>query len=172
MMTGLVARVRAMADEVGRQRGRPVLIAVRVPDSVRYCKAIGLDLEAWLERDLIDLLIGAGQIHVEPWKNLVALGKRYDVQVYAGLSPARLEPRSGDKALDLPLWRGEALRAWEAGVDGISTFNVFDPESAVFREIGDPFVLRRLPRRYEFIPGKAGYLNRLKGGTRYVVPDE
>ncbi|MBN1911050.1 MAG: hypothetical protein JW818_14990 [Pirellulales bacterium] len=171
-MTSLLARVRAMADEVGRRRGRPVLIAVRVPDSVRYSKAIGLDLEAWLKRDLVDLLIGAGQIHLEPWKNLVALGRRHGVPVYAGLSPARLEPRSGDRALDLPLWRGEALRAWDAGVDGVSTFNVFDPASPVFRQIGDPFVLRRLPRRYQFIPGKKGYLNRLKGGEKYVVPDE
>ena len=172
MMTGLLARVRAMADDVGRKRDRPMLIAVRVPDSVRYCKEIGLDLEAWLERDLVDLLIGAGQIHVEPWKNLVALGRRHDVPVYAGMSPARLGRSPGDRALDLPLWRGEALRAWDAGVDGISTFNVFDPESPVFREIGDPFVLRKLPHRYEFIPGKASYLNRLKGGSEYVIPDE
>ena len=37
--------VRAMADDVGRKCERPVLIAVRVPVSVRYSKAIGLDLE-------------------------------------------------------------------------------------------------------------------------------
>ncbi|HLA83359.1 MAG TPA: hypothetical protein VJL29_01080 [Thermoguttaceae bacterium] len=172
MMTALVARVRAMADEVGRKRGRPMLLAIRVPDSARYCKAIGLDIEAWLGRNLVDLVVGAGPIHLEPWKNLVALGKRYDVPVYAGLSPARLEPRSGDRATDLPLWRGEALRAWDAGVDGVSTFNVFDPKNPIFREIGDPFVLRRLPRRYEFIPGNAGHLNRLEGGTGYVVRDE
>ena len=36
MSTSLLARIRAMADEVGRNRGRPMLIAVRVPDSVRY----------------------------------------------------------------------------------------------------------------------------------------
>ncbi len=172
MMTDLLTRVRAMADDVGRKRERPVLIAVRVPDSVMYSKAIGLDLEAWLEQDLVDLLIGAGQIHIEPWKNLVSLGRRHAEQVYAGLSTARLEPSSGDQSTDLPLWRGEALRAWEAGVDGISTFNVFDPKSPGFRQLGDPFVLRKLPSRYEFIPGKADYLNRLKDGTQYVIPDE
>ncbi|UCH35685.1 MAG: family 10 glycosylhydrolase [Armatimonadota bacterium] len=83
MMTELIARLRAMADEVGTKRGRPLLIAVRVPDSVGYAKAIGLDLIRWLDDGLIDIIVGSGYFHLEPWENLVALGKRCDVPVYA-----------------------------------------------------------------------------------------
>lgn len=53
-------RVRTMTDEVGQKRGRPLLIAVRVPDSAGYAKALGLDVPRWLEEDLIDIMVAGG----------------------------------------------------------------------------------------------------------------
>ena len=47
--------IRTMADEVGRARGRPILIATHVPDSTEYARAIGLDLARWLADDLLEL---------------------------------------------------------------------------------------------------------------------
>src|SRR5262245_63997863 len=44
-MTELLRRIRAMTEAVGRKKGAPILLAVRVPDSVPYCKLIGLDLD-------------------------------------------------------------------------------------------------------------------------------
>jgi hypothetical protein len=35
---------------------------------------------------------------------------------------------------------------WKAGVDGIYTFNRFDPKDPIFRELGDPGLLERLER--------------------------
>ncbi|MBM3776422.1 MAG: hypothetical protein FJW37_14855 [Acidobacteria bacterium] len=49
LMTAFVARVREMADSVGRRKNKPLLLSVRVPDSVGYARAIGLDLPAWLQ---------------------------------------------------------------------------------------------------------------------------
>ena len=69
--------------------------------------------------------------------------------------------------------RGEALRAWDAGVAGIYTFNRFDPQSALFRELGDPELLRTLPRRDEFVPGTTSHLRRwVKGGEDHLVVPE
>ncbi len=60
----------------------------------------------------------------EPWANLAALGRRYEAPVYAGMASRRLmgggEP---ENASEIEVWRGEALAAWKAGVDGIYTFN-------------------------------------------------
>ena len=56
-MTDLVRRVRSMADDVGQQRGRPLLLAARTPFTVEDARFIGLDLENWLAEDLIDILI-------------------------------------------------------------------------------------------------------------------
>jgi len=58
-MTELWRRVRQMTEEVGIKRGRPILIGIRIPDSMDYCRAMGLDVERWLEDDLIDLVTGA-----------------------------------------------------------------------------------------------------------------
>ncbi len=168
MMTALLGRVRAMADEVAEKRGRPVLIAVRVPDSLGYSKAIGLDLERWLEDGLIDIVTGGGYFHLELWENLVALGKQYNVPVYACLSASRIvDPSYPEKPGTLEVWRGEALRAWEAGVGGIYTFNRFNPNDPIFREIGDPGILRGLDRVYEYNPGKA-QAAWLKGGEQFI----
>ena len=46
-MTELLRRVRTMTDEIAAKRQRPMLIAARVPDSVGYCDALGLDLITW-----------------------------------------------------------------------------------------------------------------------------
>jgi len=169
MMTDLLRRVRKMVDDEGVRRGRPVMLACRVPDSLGYAKAIGLDVEKWLADDLVDIVSGTCYFHLEPWENLVALGKRYDVPVYAVLSGSRIvSPSAPESKGNIEVWRGEAWRAWEAGVDGIYTFNRFDPKDPIFRELGSTETLKDLPRKYEFNPGKAMGAW-LKGGDAFLV---
>ncbi len=171
MMTGLLRRVRAVTEEVARRRGRPMLIAVRVPDSLGYARAIGLDLERWLADDLVDIVTGSCYFHLEPWENLVALGRRHDVPVYACLSGSRLVSASSpEDPGDRKAWRGEAWNAWQAGVSGIYTFNRFDPRDPIFWELGDPATLEGLERTYTRNVGKS-MGSWLKGGDRFVVPD-
>ncbi len=173
-MTALVRRIRAMADDVGRKRGRPVLIAVRIPDSVGYCKAMGIDLVRWLEEDLIDIITGGGYFKLEPWETFVALGKKHGVPFYACLCSRRLAERKKlkDREHMLKRFRGEAYLAWKGGVSGIYTFNQFNPRAPVFRELGDPDLLEKLSRidRTAYVektlwskPGKW-----VKGGDKFV----
>ena len=173
LMTGLLRRVRAMTIEQETWRGRPLLISVRVPDSVGYSKAIGLDLERWLEEGLIDMVTGGGYFHLEPWENLAALGRRYDVPVYPCLSASRLgfPALPGDrfnrrKVVGIDVWRGEAARAWDAGVSGIYIFNCFNPRDAIFRELGDPRILRGLQKTY--VPNVGHIEHWLKDGEQFV----
>ena len=172
MLTELLCRIRAMTETVGRKRNRPLLIAIRVPDSADYCKALGIDLIRWLEEDLVDIIAGAGYFKLEPWENLAALGKKYDVPVYACLVSRRLmnggQPEAGTA---IKIWRGEALNAWKAGVDGIYTFNRFNPQDPIFRELGDPKLLETL-ERVDQTSYVADIWSRpetwLKDGKRYV----
>ncbi|GAG88489.1 unnamed protein product, partial [marine sediment metagenome] len=99
MMTEFLARIRRMADDVGRSRGRPFLISVRVPDSLGYAKAIGLDLSRWLEDDLVDIIVGGGYFHFEPWENLVTLAKQHHVPAYACLSNSRIRDQSQEETM-------------------------------------------------------------------------
>lgn len=149
MMTDLLRRIRTMADEEGRKRGRPILISVRVPDSVEYSKAVGLDIERWLAEGLVDLLVGTCYFQLNPWEYLVKLGHKYGVPVYPSLSDSRVRadgppyPRGAIES-----YRARAARVWQSGADGIYLFNFFDPNAPMLREIGDPKTLARLDKTY------------------------
>ncbi len=156
-MTGLLRRIRAMTEEVGRRRGRPMLLAIRVPDSVEYCRFIGLDLEEWLRQGLADLLVVTGYTQLNPWDYTVALGRKYHVKVYASLDEPRVRDVDSAKArAELASYRGRALQAWAAGMDGIYMFNFFDPKSPLWRELGDPKTARALDRTYFLSPRGPG----------------
>ncbi len=87
-MTDLVRRLRKMIDEVSRQRGRPLLLAARVPFTVEDARFIGLDIEKWLAEDLLDLIIAGGLpnwMMIESFREMVDLGHRHEVPVYPSI---------------------------------------------------------------------------------------
>ena len=170
-MTDLVRRIRKMTEEVALKRGRPILISTRIADSIGFAKAIGLDLAQWLEEDLIDIVAGSGYFHLEPWTNLVNLGKKYNIPVYACLSASRLVDSSRPEGKgEIDLWRGEALNAWNSGVNGIYTFNRFNPHDPIFRELGDPKLLNTLDHiDSEIFLGNNKPDYWLKDGLQFVV---
>lgn len=148
LMTELMRRIRRTTEELGLARKRPFLLAVRVPDSVDYCRALGLDVERWLQEGLVDLLV-VGEFQLRPWADSVALGQRYGVPVVAGLSESRA---TGERA---PFhrearesYRGRAAAAWAAGCSGVYLFNFYEAERPVLREIQDPKLLRTLAQWY------------------------
>lgn len=149
MMTELLRRIRTMADAEGRKRGRPILIAVRVPDSVDYARAVGLDIERWLSEGLVDLLSGTCYFQLNQWEYLVNLGHKYNVPVYPALSETRVK---GDgppyRRGSLESYRARAARVWQSGADGVYLFNYFNAKSPLWREIGDPKVLARMDKTY------------------------
>jgi hypothetical protein len=148
-MTGLLRRIRRMADEVGGRRGRPILVAVRVPDSVEYARAIGLDLEAWLGDGLVDLLVTTSYIQLNPWEYSVALGRRHGVKVYPSLDECRIaDPEARRERRTVEAYRARAAAAWAAGVDGIYLFNYFDMQSPLWNELGDRRKLLTLDKDY------------------------
>jgi len=141
-MTSMVRRVRRMTERVGLKRGRPILVGVRLPDSVDHCRAMGLDIERWMQEGLIDIMACSGYFRLNPWETSVALGHKYGVMVYPSLSETRLRDRQAARARSsLPGYRARAANALAAGVDGIYLFNSFNPRSPLWRELGDPKTL-------------------------------
>ncbi|MCC6681860.1 MAG: hypothetical protein IT445_13255 [Phycisphaeraceae bacterium] len=147
-MTELWRRVRHMTEEVGLKRGRPILIGIKIPDSMDYCRAMGLDVERWLAEDLVDLVVGADYFKLEPWENLAATGRKYHVPVYACFEIRRIQSgqASEHNEADTRIWRGEALNAWKAGVNGIYLMNRFNAHDPMLNELGDPAILEGLDR--------------------------
>ena len=124
-------------------------MAVRVPDSLDYCRKIGIDLESWLSQGLVDLLVVSGYVQLNPWEYSVSLARKYGVKVYPSLDEPRVRDESARQLRSLPAtYRGRASNVWAAGADGVYMFNFFDPASSLWRELGDVEKLRRADRNY------------------------
>ena len=148
VMTDLLRQTRQMTETVGLERGRPILLAIRVPDSVEYCRGLGLDLERWLGEGLVDVLSGSCYFQLNAWPYLVDLGHRHGVPVYPSLSESRVRGEGRFKRSSIESYRARAMLAWAAGADGIYMFNYFNPRGAVWRELGDPATLNTLDKLY------------------------
>jgi len=164
-MTAFVRRVRKMTEDAGLRRGRPILVAARVPDDMDVGNALGLETPVWLEEGLADILIAGAAWRFRPWKETVALAHAHDAPLYANAT---------ESGAPHEVIRGRALAAWAGGADGIYTFNEFDPESLVWNELGDPEKLLELDRITAVENAKIGrhvmsHMKRLPGLSRFLA---
>ena len=66
------------------------MLSIRVPDSVEYCRAIGIDIEEWLEAGYADILFTTSYLHMNEWDYSAELGHRYGIPVYPSLDESRV----------------------------------------------------------------------------------
>jgi len=121
-LTGFMRDVRTMLQARAAARGRPFLLAARVPDSVEGCRTDGIDISSWAAHGLVDVLVlGTRTIDID------VAGFR---SVLAG-SPVKLIPSFdcfhatdgyyGDQSLDLLC--GVFGNWLFQGADGVGIFN-------------------------------------------------
>jgi hypothetical protein len=122
-LTDVLRRLRDKRDKTGAEQGRPVLLAVRTPDTPEYCRALGLDIETWMKEGLIDIWIATGYFRLDEWENIAAFGHKYDIPVWASIDESRVMGR--DNRNDLAAYRARVMNAWRGGVDTIWIFNYF-----------------------------------------------
>lgn len=149
-MTDLMRRVRRMTEDVGLARRRPILVAMRVPDSLDYSLEMGFDLETWLEEGLMDILITTDYFRLNPWSHSVELGHRHGVKVYPALTDPRVKDETRFHRAGLNAYRARAASAWASGADGLYLFNLYDIDrkSPLWRELGDPAALALADKDY------------------------
>ena len=148
LMTDLMRRVREATEEIGLKRGRPILVSVRVPDSVEGASVMGMDIGRWMDEGLIDILAVSGYFRLNDWETTVALGKKHNVPVFAGLSESRMRDDPGGVRRSIETYRARAMNAWDAGVDSVYLFNLFSPRAPHWRELGEPEKLALLDKVY------------------------
>lgn len=152
MMTDLMRRIRTMSETEGLKRGRPILLAIRVPDAVGFSRDMGLDVEKWLSEGLVDILIPSGYFRHRHWEDTVAIGHEHGVQVIPCLTESRVKGESRFRRQSIEGYRGRAANAWAAGADGLEIFNVFNPDSPVWSELGEPETLEGADKLYFVTP--------------------
>lgn len=153
-INSLVERIKQMVDELGRQRGKRLVLAARVPTRYDECLAMGCDPVIWAEKGWIDFLTVSERLlvrydlPVRPWKERIR-----HIPVYASIESTAGEHISQYlKAAD---YRRAARHLWADGADGIYLFNfIMSRENGrVSRE--PPFeVLAQIGDRQKMLEGK------------------
>ena len=121
-MTDFMRSVRSMLLEVEKGRGRPFLLAARVPENLQGCHFDGLDVETWAREELVDVFVmGCRSFDVD-----IAAFRRITAGTSIKLYPALDDHHSTDGYQFPPMevFRG-VLGSWlRQGADGLQTFNL------------------------------------------------
>ena len=159
LMTDFMRRLRKITEEAGRKRGRPILVAARLPDSVGYCRAVGVDLEKWLSKRLIDIYIGGSYFQLNPYRKSVELAHKYGVKFYPSLDESRIHfslPPGGRNSF--AAYSARALAALSEGCDGIYYFNIYGEERQANWLRGNVKDLAHLEKIYYATELDSGYI--------------
>jgi len=143
-MTEFVRRARAIARRIGKQRGRPLELAARVPRSLAHCRWLGLDPAAWAQEDLVDFLTSGAWFRDDPAPPLrsfrEALGTE-TLPIYGSMDCILSRPgiRNSKERRTHGMYRASAAHLHREGVDGIYLFNFFftSPEGNVLGMVGE-----------------------------------
>lgn len=176
LMTSFMRELKNIAEEAGRRRGKPFLVAVRVPDSAEMCRVVGIDLERWMKERLVDIVIGSGYFQCNRWRVTVESAHRYGCRFYASLD----EPRNVEKRAPLGMLPGRSLsptfyRAREAaamtdGADGVYFFNLEKEALPPIARI-DPRNPGGAPQNYFAVPRATAFsqvMHYCVGGDRFI----
>lgn len=135
VMTEWMRDVRRMTEEVGRKRGRALMVSVRIMDTPGRNTAIGLDPAKWVADELVDLVTVSHYLRNDarmPIGEFRALLP--NVPIYGSIE-VEPEPET---------YRRLAGELWKDGVDGLLMFNFFttrergkEPPFQVLRELKD-----------------------------------
>ena len=171
LMTDFVRRVRAMLNEVGTMsispmplgrpgypppvdRGRRLLLGVRVPQQLAGCAAWGLDVPTWIEEGLVDYVAPADFGFTdfnETYEDFTRLARGHDCYVYP-----QVQTQLGiDADIDMEpaRYRAAARNFYAAGADGLSTQNYFFHWLPQFESPGEdgPAIPEEYPRGFNYL---------------------
>ncbi len=166
-LTRFMHEVRSMLQSQAAKRGRPFLLAARVPDSVEGCHTDGLDIETWAREGLVDVLIlGTRTINVD-----VASFRKAMAGAHVKLMPSfdcyhATDGYHGDQSPDLLC--GVFGNYLHQDADGVGTFNHIAGRPEIAQKIG----IRQQP--FPFVSEALttiGSLNTMTGKPRYYPLD-
>ncbi len=134
-LTDLVRQVRLMLQEVAERRGRPLLLSVRVADTVPGCHFDGMDVETWVRQNLVDMIIiGTRSIEVDmPGFREITRGSH--VKLYPGTDQHHA-PSGYRQATQIEFYRGLAANWRHQGADGVAAFNFWNELPAMAPLLG------------------------------------
>ena len=176
LMTAFMGELRAITEAAARRKDRPIVVAIRAPDSVEYCRAVGIDLARWFDEKLVDIWIGGGYFCLNPWAVSAEFAHRHGVKFYASMDETRIPgavTRTNRPILKgrmtIPFYAARFADAMASGCDGVYVFNI---EGSFLHQVAGIDPLRTKGRetiRFAADRGSGGYRpwKYLKDGGRF-----
>jgi hypothetical protein len=111
--------LRAETLKIAEETGRVVMLSARVPDCLSGCQEDGLDIETWIEEDLVDCLTMGSRSFDVKIEDIRALSD--EIQLYGGYDTHHAVDGYALPTLDVirGVWYSHLVR----GADGIEYFN-------------------------------------------------
>lgn len=132
-VTEFMRMVRQMLLEAAQRRGRPLLLAAKVPQTPDGCRADGLDVAAWAQQNLVDVLtLGSRSMDVD------VEGIRAMVGNGVHLQPCFDDHHTTDgyRYGSIEFLRGLFANHFQRGANDVVTFNWFIGTPEVCRRVG------------------------------------
>lgn len=85
-LTQMMQKIAAACKGAAARLGHPVTFCARVPDSLAYCKDIGINLSAWLETKLLDAVVLGGPFQLNRWSATGDLVRKAGLPYYASFA--------------------------------------------------------------------------------------
>ena len=133
-VTTFVRMVREMLLDVARKKGRPILLAARVPRSINGCRVDGFDIAEWARQNLLDILtLGSRSVDVDVEGYRRAIDGR-DIK----LQPCFDDHHTTDgyRSPPIEVFRGAFANWWQQGADSVLTFNWSNAPPEACKKIG------------------------------------
>jgi hypothetical protein len=132
-VTIFMRQLRRMTLEVAQRRGRPLLLAAKVPQTVGGCHIDGFDLQSWGEQNLVDVLtLGSRSMDVDVEGVRTAVGPRVQLQPCFDDHHAS----NGYRYMPIEGLRGVFANHLQRGANSVVTFNWSIGPPQVCRSMG------------------------------------
>lgn len=159
-LTEFMRSVRTILLEIEKHRGRPFLLAARVPENLMRCHFDGMDVETWARENLVDILVlrcRSSDVDIAAFRRLT---RSTGIMLYPCLDFHHVSDGYGHPYTTIEPIRGVDANWWMQSPDGVHTFNLMGPSSGlaqifpggyrppwetrrrVFREVGSPETLQ------------------------------
>ena len=173
VMTAFVKRFRELLDKLSKERGKPLKLSVRVPDTIAFCGKVGLDVLAWDAAGLIDMFnvspfwIQSTEIGIEEFKAKTRHAKIFGEINYLYSATDTVTKGAVHDVIKgrfsryttFEMYRSAAANLLGRGADGISLFNLDyvvpskrDAIPPVLKRITDMNFLKTTAKNYQVYP--------------------
>ena len=125
IMTQFLRRVRSRLDEVSKQKGRRLMLGVRVPQTLEECDALGYDVATWAREGLVDYLAPCDFFFTDfntTYEDFAAITRGTDCMLYPAVHPP-ISTLNAQGIMTPANYRAASRNMYAAGADGISQFN-------------------------------------------------